>query len=303
MLPDLQRDVTRARELLEDGEYGRLLEGAIGRLARPVADEYRIRRGLSELARARDPSVRAVERALRCVHEDGFLPYERSQLAAVEERRQALAADETPVEYHLHGPSDEGLTEEVYEGYRHEVRVSDFPGAKPEYGPLLYALARELDPDRVLELGTCLGISGAYIAGGFRNDNRLLTVEGGEPQVGIARETFAELGVSDHTTVRHDRFQDVLLEGGESPRFEMAFLDGHHNHEATLEYFEALYELADPGAVVVFDDVVGYSEGMDGAWRTIAADPRVELSVTTERYGIAVLKAGIPEKRDFSVPV
>lgn len=302
MSPDLQRDVARVRELLGEGEYGRLLEGAVGRLARPVADEYRVRRGLSELAGARDPSVRAVERALRCVHEDGFLPYERSHLDAIEGRRQFLAADETPVEYHLHGPSDEALTDDVYEGYRREVRVSDFPGAKPEYGPLLYALARELDPDRVLELGTCLGISGAYIAGGFRNDNRLLTVEGGEPQVGIARETFAELGVSDHTTVRHDRFQDVLFEG-EGPRFGMAFLDGHHNREATLEYFERLYELAEPGAVVVFDDVVGYSEGMDGAWRTIAADPRVELSVTTERYGISVLKAGLPEKRDLTVPV
>lgn len=302
MSPDLQRDVERARELADAGEYWRILRGGLGRVVRLLADEYRIRRGLSELADTTDPTVRAVERALRAVREDSFHDHERAYLEAVEARRQALAADDTPVEYRLHGPSDEGLTEDVYEGYHRQVRVSDFPGAKPEYGPLLYALARELNPDQVLELGTCLGISGAYIAGGFRNDNRLLTVEGGEPQVEIARETFAELGVADHTTARNDLFQDVLFEG-DGPRFGMAFLDGHHNREATLEYFERLYKLAEPGAVVVFDDVVGYSEGMDSAWRTIAADVRVDLAVTTERYGIAVVKSGLTGKREFTIPV
>lgn len=302
MSPDLQRDVARARELLDEDEYGRLLEGAVGRLTRPIADEYRVRRGLSELAKSRHPSIRAVERALRCVHEEGFLPHERSHLAAVEGRRQTLADDETPVEYYLHGPSDEGLTDEVYEGYHREVRVSDFPGAKPEYGPLLYALARELDPGLVLELGTCLGISGAYIAGGFRNDNRLLTVEAGEPQVGIARETFDLLGIAERTTVRHDRFQDVLFDR-DVPRFEMALLDGHHNGEATLKYFDSLYNLAEPGAVIVFDDVIDYSAGMDAAWRTIAADDRVDLSISTERYGIAVVKSGLGGKRNLSIPV
>lgn len=298
----LRRDATRARELLEAGEFERVVRGGIGRVTGPVADDYRAGQGLAELTAKENRTARAVADALRLVADDAFTPGQRAFLSAVEKRRQTLANDDTPVEYDLHGPSDEGLTDEVYEGRHREVRISDFPGAKPEYGPLLFALSLHLDPETVLELGTCLGISGAYIAGGLRNRNRLLTVEAGEPQVTTARETFEELGVTNRVTVRNELFQDVLFED-DGPRFEMAFLDGHHNGEATLEYFDRLYDLAEPSSVIVFDDVIGYSEGMAEAWERIARDDRVDASIVTERYGIALLKTGLDRKLDLTIPV
>ncbi|MDG5821186.1 hypothetical protein [Natronococcus sp. A-GB7] len=81
-----------------------------------------------------------------------------------------------------------------------------------------------------------------------------------------------------------------------------AFLDGHHQKDATLEYFDALYDVANENATVVFDDVNGYSSGMDEAWNEISADPRVDLSVLTDRIGFAMVKSSISEPERLSLP-
>ncbi|ELY56369.1 methyltransferase [Natronococcus jeotgali DSM 18795] len=94
----------------------------------------------------------------------------------------------------------------------------------------------------------------------------------------------------------------MLLEDGTAPNFDVAFLDGHHQKDATLEYFDALYEFANEDAIIAFDDVNGYSDGMDEAWAEIRADPRVDLSVLTNRTGFVVVNSSVSDPKRFSLP-
>lgn len=216
-------------------------------------------------------------------------------------RKYALKSDDTEVTYSFHGPNDEGLTENTYEGIANTVKISEFPHAPPRYGKLLTALTDQYQPSNALELGTCLGTSAAYIGAGLRNGH-LTTVEAGEPQVEIARETIAELDMEEKITVRHGLFQDLLLRDTGLPEFDLAFLDGHHQKDAVLEYFDGLYDIAKDNSAVVFDDVNGYSEGMDEAWEAICEDPRVGISVRTNNYGFVLIKSDVTNLSHFSLP-
>ena len=297
---DVRSDLLEARRLASEREYGVLLDGAKSRAVEPVR-RFRIRGTLAEIEATDDRSARIVADGFRVALRDSFTAEQRATFERISERKSALQTDETEVTYSFHGPNDEGLTEDTYEGRRSTVTVSAFPHCPSRYGKLLTALLTQYHAPSVLELGTCLGTSAAYIGAGL-DSGHLTTVEAGEPQVEIARETIAELGLEERVTVQHGLFQDVLLEDGTVPNFDVAFLDGHHQKDATLEYFDALYEFANGGAVIVFDDVNGYSEGMDEAWDEIRTDLRVDLSVSTNRVGLAVVKSSIVDPERFSLP-
>jgi predicted O-methyltransferase YrrM len=297
---ELRSDLLEARRLASEGEYGELLDGAKSRAVEPVR-WVRIHGALADLEAIDDRTAQAVADAFRIALRESFTAEQRATFERISERKAVLQTDETEVTYSFHGPNDEGLTEETYEGRPSTVTVSAFPHCPARYGKLLTALLTQYHAPSVLELGTCLGTSAAYIGAGL-DSGGLTTVEAGEPQVEIARETIAELGLEERVTVRRGLFQDVLLEDDSVPSFDVAFLDGHHQKDATLEYFDALYDVANEDAIVVFDDVNGYSSGMDEAWDEISADPRVDLSVLTNRIGFAVVKSSISEPERLSLP-
>lgn len=146
-------------------------------------------------------------------------------------------------------------------GVRQDQRVvADVYGTAASPHPwalFLFKLVRELRPRYVLELGTNLGVSACYLntALALNGQGRLTTVEGDASFAEIARHHLAR-------TTRHPvdvvvgRFQDVLPEL--LPRIaplDLVFLDGHHEEEATLRYFEQIAPYLSPRACVVFDDV------------------------------------------------
>jgi len=289
--------VGKAVEAVRRGEYERIANGVRGKVAGVLTDVQR-RKTLRDIEQFDNEWARKIADGCRMWTDDLFSPQQKRLFGAIESRKSVLENDDTEVTYSFHGPNDEGLTTDTYEGISKTVKISDFPHAPRRYGTLLTALASQFRSEQMLELGTCLGTSAAYIGAGL-NDGHLVTVEAGEPQVEIARETLDELGLADRVTVRHARFQDVLLHDDKLPEFRLAFLDGHHQKDATLEYFDALAESVTANAVVVFDDVNGYSEGMTEAWTSICADSRVDLSVLTDRYGLVLLKSDISGENHF----
>lgn len=88
-------------------------------------------------------------------------------------------------------------------------------------GRLLLALARQLRPDRVLELGTALGYTACCWAdGGAAVD----TLEGDPSHVRLARENVEAAGLAERVTVRQGDFDD-LLPGLPGP-YDAVFFDG-----------------------------------------------------------------------------
>ena len=82
---------------------------------------------------------------------------------------------------------------------------------------------------------------------------------------------------------------------------DYAFIDGHHDEQATLDYFEQLLPHLAPRALLVFDDV-DWSDGMKRAWQKIQADPRVAISIETRTLGLCVIDSTI-SKRNWRIPM
>jgi len=296
----IKHDINKIFAAIREGDFHRIAAGARQRLEM-FYYVTAARRAVNKIESADGELSRRVAEACRTWVNDSFSEDGHEIFRKIKSRKSTLNDDDTEVTYSFHGPSDEGLTDSTYEGTSNTVKISDFPHAPDKDGRLLTALAREFSSSDVLELGTCLGTSAAYLGTGLE-DGHLVTVEAGEPQVEIARETIAELGLDDRVTVRHDRFQDVLFRSNDTPSFQLAFLDGHHQKDATLQYFDVLAENAQRNAVLIFDDVNGYSEGMTEAWNAIREDARTDMSILAERYGIALVNSDIDETRHIELP-
>jgi len=93
-----------------------------------------------------------------------------------------------------------------------------------------------------------------------------------------------------------DRFQDVLDKVlNESRPVDFAFIDGYHDENATMRYFDQhIPFLANQGVVLVFDDI-SWSPGMKKAWKKIKVDERVKTSVELRKVGIYLMKTKIEE--------
>lgn len=179
-----------------------------------------------------------------------------------------------------------------------------FEQSKPErWGRVLLGLARELEARRVLELGTCIGISTAYLAAGLelrRGDGLVTTLEADSARVDLALANLERLGLAARVEGRAGRFEDTLdptLAG--AAELDLAFVDGHHRLGPTLDYFERVSRRLRRPGVVVLDDI-DWSQGMRRAWSRISRDPRVSLAIDLHGLGLCVV-GGAAEQRSLSV--
>jgi len=169
---------------------------------------------------------------------------------------------------------------------------------------LLFKLVRHLKPAACIELGTCLGVSAAYLGAAqkLNQRGRVATLEGAPALAALAEQHLQSLGL-DNVRVVVGRFQDTLAGVIQADRpLDFVFIDGHHEEKATLQYFEQVYPALASKAVVVFDDIA-WSDGMQRAWRSIEDDPRVQLSVDLSRVGVAVIDRSNTKKQAVKIPL
>lgn len=161
--------------------------------------------------------------------------------------------------------------------------------APVDQGRLLYHLMRAFRPGRVLELGTYIGISAAYLAVGLTHGGggTLTTIEASPIRVDIARRHFEELSLGSIETVT-GHFDEVLPAVVDRLGvIDAAFVDGNHQRDATLAYFDRISAHLSPGGLVILDDI-RWSEGMTQAWETISHSPTVAHDVDLGRTGLIV---------------
>lgn len=216
-------------------------------------------------------------------------PDERWWAAAIESLRREMEASSDTIDTAL--SNRRGVTKPAC-----IADVCSRRSKKAPWGELLLLLVRNLRPQTVLELGTCLGISGAYMAAGLalNGHGRLVTIEGAPALADKARENLTDLGLRGEVVA--GLFRDTLIEvASELQPVEFALIDGHHDEEATLTYFSQLLPYLDNDAVVVFDDIA-WSEGMAQAWMSLRVHERVRMALSLEAIGICLVgNAGAPD--------
>jgi predicted O-methyltransferase YrrM len=244
---------------------------------------------VQQLATADDRRAGMVA-AAHAVRKRHLEPAERADIERIEARREQLNADRRQVEIRFYKrPAEAASAGSTRWGARseHLGDVCRRASASRRKAMRLYGLVRELGPERMLEMGTCAGISGAYQGMALRHNGaggQMIALDGAPDLAAVAAETYASLGL-DGIELRVGPFNEtlpgVLAEGP----LDYAFVDGHHDEVATLEYLEWLLPSV-PAGLLVFDDV-GWSEGMLRAWDRIAADERIALAVELEGMGLA----------------
>jgi predicted O-methyltransferase YrrM len=142
------------------------------------------------------------------------------------------------------------------------------------HGRLLHYLIRTQKPAKALELGSCVGISGSYIASALaaNGQGHLWTIEGSPGIAKLSKQTFEQLSLQQWATSVVGPFNQTLVRTLKNGLFGFAFIDGHHDGDATIDYFDQIKPMLTKDAVVIFDDI-DWSTDMARAWSEIQRDP------------------------------
>lgn len=161
--------------------------------------------------------------------------------------------------------------------------------AKPEkYAQLLFRLVNYFQPSNVLELGTSLGISTAYLASA-NSVIKVITVEGCPEIAKIASQNFEKLGLKNIDQVIGN-FEDVLPAVlGKQNHLDFVFFDGNHRKDATLNYFKQCLLKSNEKSVFIFDDI-NWSAGMQEAWSEIKNNSAVSVTIDLFFMGIVFFR-------------
>ncbi|MGL6268559.1 MAG: O-methyltransferase [Chitinophagaceae bacterium] len=183
-----------------------------------------------------------------------------------------------------------------------ERRISDIArhAAKPaKYGRLLYRMIEHFHCNRVLELGTSLGLSTAYMASPPSVEH-VTTLEGAAFVAAKAKHNLASLSFSkvEIITGNFDTTLDLALKN--NPKPHLVFFDGNHRKEPTLRYFRQCLSTADENSIFVFDDI-HWSAEMEEAWREICQDDAVTCSIDLFFVGIIFFRKDFREKQAFTI--
>jgi predicted O-methyltransferase YrrM len=166
-------------------------------------------------------------------------------------------------------------------------------------GKLLFKIANYYQPKTMVELGTSAGLSAAYLASALPN-SRLITIEGSPAIAEIARKNLFALGLSniELLTGNFDGILPKVLEN--HPIIDLAFIDGNHRKQPTLNYFNSLIQHISDFSVLIFDDI-HWSRDMEAAWQEIKNDERVMLTVDLFFLGIVFFKSDFNTKQHFII--
>lgn len=158
----------------------------------------------------------------------------------------------------------------------------------PKYAQLLFRLVNHFQPNTILELGTSLGISSAYMAAA-NSKSKLITIEGCEEIANVAKDNFQKLELKniDQVVGNFDEVLHGVLKNIE--QLDFVFFDGNHRKEPTLSYFKQCLEKANEKSVFIFDDIY-WSPEMKEAWEEIKSNEKVSVTLDLFYMGIVFFR-------------
>lgn len=206
----------------------------------------------------------------------------------IEELRKALIADHRKIEV-----DDLGAGSRVHATTQRSISaIARHSSKNARLGRLLYRLAIHTRAAHILELGTSLGLSTAYLA---KTNLPVTTIEGCRNIAREAQSNFDQLGLKN-INLKVGNFDDLLPEFlGKHPECNFVFIDGNHTYEATMRYYEQLGKNLHNDSVIIFDDIY-WSQGMQKAWNEIVADQKNQVTIDLFHLGLVFIRQGQAEE-------
>lgn len=167
-------------------------------------------------------------------------------------------------------------------------------------GELMFRLVNRFKPRVMIELGTSLGISSAYLMAA-KKESTLYTLEGNRNLLEIAEGIWNKLGLKNIHALPGS-FKDTLP--GLCSQLQdvgLVYLDGHHDEEATWEYVNLLLPCMAANGVIVLDDIL-WSEGMYKVWKKIIHADFCAMSLEIRDLGIVFLDKNLSSQHVSWLP-
>lgn len=213
----------------------------------------------------------------------------------IEELRQQLKRDNT-----LLTIEDFGAGSRIHASYKRKVRDIATSSLKPKkFSQLLFRIARFYKAINILELGTSLGITTAYLVSANAN-NKVITMEGAKEVAEIARKNFQLLQLKNIDVVVGDFDSNLSGVLHNFSSIDLTFIDGNHRKEPTINYFEQLLSKTANNSIVVFDDI-HWSKEMEEAWEYVKQHTSVTLTIDLFFIGIVFFRHEQLEKQHFTI--
>ena len=176
------------------------------------------------------------------------------------------------------------------EGKQVQRRVCDIARThleRPKIGQLLFRLVNfiaqhEKRPLEIIELGTSLGVTTAYLASADSR-HRVLTLEGSEAVLRVAQGGWRALRL-ENIAWQQGNIDDTLYKCARE-HLDLAYVDANHTFEATMRYVRFLLPRMNEKGVIVIDDI-HHSEQMEQAWAALKDDARVTTSMDLYHVGL-----------------
>lgn len=165
-------------------------------------------------------------------------------------------------------------------------RIGDI--ARASLTPWKYALfyrdlAMYFESRRIIELGTCLGITSLYLA--QKKDATIYSFEGSAALAALARKNFAWAGRDNIQIIEGNIDQTLHRFLDPTDKIDFVLMDANHRYEPTVRYYHQLTRRVHNKTVMVIDDI-HQSEEMEKAWKEIQKDTLVYGSIDMYRCGI-----------------
>ena len=204
--------------------------------------------------------------------------------ADIERRRELLLAcpDELEVTDYGSQGSQEGKVV-----HRRVCDIAKHHLERPTIAQMLFRLvnftAEEAGrPLEILELGTSLGVTTAYLASADSR-NRVTTLEGSGAVLKIAQGVWRALRL-ENISWCEGPIDDTLYTIAREKE-DVVYIDANHTYEATMRYAQYLLPRLTEKGVMAIDDI-HYSAQMERAWAELKADARVTTSMDLYDVGL-----------------
>lgn len=164
------------------------------------------------------------------------------------------------------------------------VKRSTIPA---KHQQLLVGLFEFVQAEKILELGTCCGLTSAIIARKTPN-SMVYTIEGAKNRHEIAKAFFEAENITNIVPVCSDFDASIEQFKQENLQFDAVFVDGNHQYESTIHYFTRLLPIMKEKGVIIFDDIY-WSAGMTKAWKEIQQSDASIVTVDIYKMGFVFL--------------
>ena len=164
---------------------------------------------------------------------------------------------------------------------------------------VLFRLVKHYQPLNIVELGTSLGITTCYLSKANPSAS-IITIEGNQATAAIAKENFQKMNY-ENILLQQGNFDNVLPQFLlQLPRIDLAYIDGNHRYQPTINYFQQFLAKSHNQTILVFDDI-HWSAEMEKAWEEIQSHPFVQYTIDIFFLGFVFFRPDFKVKQNFSI--